>query len=52
MSLVKIIYKDINNVFREVTVESTLKELDLSSKGIVSHQPNCFIELPELEILW
>ena len=52
MNLIKIVYKDINNVFREVNVEPNIKELDLSSKGIVSLQPDCFKELQELEILW
>lgn len=49
---VHLTYKDINNVQRELFVEPKISELDLSTKGIVSLQPNCFAELTNLEILW
>jgi Leucine-rich repeat (LRR) protein len=49
---VEITYKDINNVVRTILVDKNIKELDLSTKGIVSLEPRNFFALTELEILW
>ena len=52
MVKVTIYYKDITNVKREISVDSTITELDLSTKGIVALENNVFYQLSNLEILW
>ena len=52
MTKVTINYKDITNVRREMVVEDSITELDLSTKGIVILENKAFLELTNLEILW
>ena len=52
MEKIQICYKDINNVNREIFVECSITELDLSTRGIVSLDNFTFRNLPELKILW
>ena len=49
---VRLHYKDINNIRREIFVESTITELDLSSKSIVAIENYTFANLSNLKILW
>ncbi len=52
MQSVKIVYKDINNIQREISVDKSIKELDLSSKGIVALENDAFSSLSDLQTLW
>lgn len=52
MKSITITYKDIHNVKRELQVDSTITELDLSSKGIVALDDLVFGKLSNLKTLW